>query len=130
LRPEHTKILQAAVEAGGHYSIAGLPLREMILAADAALTLQTACLVKTKIQFVDKQPHVVAVEITAAGRRAAVGACRAVETGSRPHESRLSLQGPAAFAHSQTMPPRWRDPVGAGRIHGGQPEPITSHADQ
>jgi hypothetical protein len=69
LRPEEHRVLQAAADAGGRYSIRGLPLREMVRAADVVLTMQTAGLVKTTIQFQDRQPYVIPIEITAEGRR-------------------------------------------------------------
>jgi len=44
-------------------------LRDMVLAASAVLTLQTAGLVKSSIHFEGKKPHAIPVEVTAAGRR-------------------------------------------------------------
>jgi hypothetical protein len=61
--------LQAAADAGGRYSITGLPLREMNRAAGVVLTMQRAGLVRTTIHFEDQQPQVIPVEITAEGRR-------------------------------------------------------------
>jgi hypothetical protein len=69
LRPEEHRILQDAADAGGSYSIRGLPLREMVHAADVVLTMQRAGLVRTTIQFQDRQPFVIPIEITAEGRR-------------------------------------------------------------
>ena len=64
------RILQAAVDAGGSYSISGLSLRDMVLMADVVLTMRTAGLVKSRILFEDKQPKIIPVAVTAAGRRA------------------------------------------------------------
>jgi hypothetical protein len=69
LPPEEHRILQAAADAGGRYAIEGLPLRDMVRAANLVLTMQSAGFVKTTIHFEDKQPKFIPVEITDAGRR-------------------------------------------------------------
>lgn len=63
-------MLKAAISAGGRYSIEGLPLRDMVRTADTVLTMRTAGFVKSTIHFEDKQPKIIPVEITDAGRRA------------------------------------------------------------
>lgn len=70
LHPHEREILQQAVDAGGSYTIEGLPLRDMVKAASAVLGLQRVRLVTSTIVFgQSKQPEKIPVEITAEGRR-------------------------------------------------------------
>jgi hypothetical protein len=71
LHPHEREILQRAVDAGGSYTIEGLPLRDMVKAASAVLELQRVRLVTSTIVFgPSRQPEKIPVEITDAGRRA------------------------------------------------------------
>jgi len=71
LHPHEREILQQAVAAGGSYSIQGLPMRDMVRAAQVALDLQRARLADANIAFVkDSQPMTITVAITDKGRKA------------------------------------------------------------
>jgi hypothetical protein len=70
LRPEERALLQATADAGGRYTIRGLPLLDMVQKAGLLLRLQQDLLVKSKIHFNEAiQPDVIDIEITDEGRR-------------------------------------------------------------
>ena len=70
LHPHEREILQKAAAAGGSCSIQGLPMRDLVRAAQVALDLQRARLAEANIAFVKgKQPMTIVVAITDKGRR-------------------------------------------------------------
>ena len=71
LHPHEREILLQAAANGGSYSIEGLPIRDMVRAAQAVLDLQRARLAESNIAFEkNTQPMKITVTITDKGRQA------------------------------------------------------------